>query len=148
VLVYTIDDTKGKPSILTNSRGVPYISEIQSTPSSNPVAARLTINGNSLAFGTLPSISTTSSARREVIATATPADQVFFSVAQSFSPNGGANVATTCFSGATPFTTDYRWQTPFSYTGACGSVTGFTYQNGKQDAIGEFGVTSLTVRGP
>jgi len=151
-LVFTFDDTLGQQS--SGPSGVPpYYSSIQGTGAASPGTAVLTIGGVSVSFpGPGSSVaSNSSSAYRSV----SSAQTVTFAVQGSSTTIVDSVQASLMPDQGTVFTTDYNWESSFSYTysGSGGGNSGFNYTLYRPDgseamATGILTVQSITVVGP
>jgi uncharacterized protein (TIGR03437 family) len=141
-LVFTFDDTKGMPYVTDCSVGVPCLSGITSTPTSNPGTAVLQIGSGTYTFGTLPG--TLSLVERAV---APEPNIVDYAVEDGSSD--GVDVELVAAAG-TVLTTDYNWEDPLSDSQLLSSPEALFYVDtsaggSSQLAVGYLTPQSITV---
>ncbi len=151
-LTFTFDDTKGAQTV-SACEGVPCLSYISSTATSNPGTAVLKIGSGTWTFGTLANDQHSSKDFRSIQTGSTMSNVSL--VAEDLGSGGADEAEVNLFPAAgTVLTTDYDWEDSFSasqFLPGSGYSTGFSIDvpvgGVQQSATGLFTPTSITVSG-
>jgi hypothetical protein len=143
-LVFTVDDTKGVQNQAVCPGNIPYVTSIESTPTSNPATATLTINGHSFTFGVLNAAYGADSEVQRYAPTPTcsAGSSMYFLAGDGYYGNGSGLNGYVYPATGTLLSSDPSWESPFTDSDLYVSPVG---AGSLQYEISEYGTTGQAV---